>query len=335
MPNFKVSSFSMKRCSLFVALIALSLTAIAVTPTAVQAEFPTRPITLMVGFSAGGSTDMYARAFTSLSHEALGKPMVVVNKPGASGMIGAKSVFGARPDGHTILLASGGGFFIKAANDGDRALVVPMRDLKVLGSIGQAVTALVVPVNSPFKTAKDLVDYAKANPDKRLRWSHPGRSSMKGLTGRLFLKQNGITAQDVPFKGGSKARNAVSAKQVDFSFIGVQLMAGFESKMRALGVMSNERDSIYTDIPTLSEQGLPALGISNPMIIWGHKDLPEDVVAKLQEAIKSTASSEAYLEMTKTMKISGAYLSPTDARAEIAVIDKLMTPFIKETSRKK
>jgi tripartite-type tricarboxylate transporter receptor subunit TctC len=335
MSHLKNSSLLVKRCSVLMAIVTLTLIAIAGTPTRVKAEYPTRPITLMVGFSAGGSTDMYARAFSSFAHEYLSMPVVVVNKPGATGMIAAKAVYNARPDGYTLLFNSGGGFLIKSTIDGDRAPVVPMEDLKVLGGIGQAVTALVVPKDSPFKSAKDLVDYAKKNPDKRLRWAHPGRGSTKNLEGMLFLKQNNIKAQDVPFKGGSKARNAVSAKQVHFSFIGVQLMAGFETKLRALGVMSSERDLIYKKIPTLEEQGLPALGVSNPMIIWGHKDLPKDVVTKLKEAIKSVASSKVYNKMTKKMGISGSYLSPTETKAKIGIIDKLMTPFIEKMFHKK
>ncbi len=328
MKNLKTGSFSIQRFLVFVALAALSVTVIGCTRKTSKAEYPTKPITLMVGFSAGGSTDMYARAFSSFAHEQLGMPVTVVNKTGASGMIAAKAVYDAPPDGYTLLLASGGGFFIKAASDGDKAAVVPMRDLKVLGSVGQAITALVVPIDSPFKTAKELVDYAKAHPEKKMRWSNPGRSSTKGLIGRVFLEKNGIVAQDVPFKGGSKARNAVAAKQVDFSFIGVQLMAGFETKLRALGVMSDERDLIFNDIPTLKEQGLPTLGISNPMIIWGHKNLPEDVVAKLKETIKNVSSSDAYKKMTKTMRINGFYSSPEDAIAKIDIMKKLMTPFI-------
>lgn len=335
MPQINLYSPAIKCSTVFTALVALALVVIAGMPTTVKAEYPTRHVTLMVGFSAGGSTDMYARAFSSFAHEHLGTPLVVVNKPGATGMIAAKAVYGAQPDGYSLLNYSGGGFLIKSIIDGDRALVVPTRDLKALGGIGQAVTALVVPKDSPFKSTKDLIDYAKANPDKKLRWSHPGRGSMKGLMGMMFLKQNGIKAQDVPFKGGSKARNAVTAKKVDFSFIAVQLLAGFESKIHALGVMSKERDKIYKEIPTLGEQGLPVMGLTAPMIIWGHKDLPKDVVAKLEKVIKSVASSKGYKKMTKKMGLSGLYYSPEEVNTRIAELDKLMTPFIKETFHKK
>ena len=335
MHHLKIAFHSIKKLLLVAVLITLPLLGITALPDVAKAEYPTRPITLMVGFSAGGSTDMYARTFASFSHEQLGMPMVVVNKPGATGMLAAKAVFGARPDGYTLLFNSGGGFFIKSSIDGEKAPVVPMRDMKALGSIGKAVTALVVPMDSPFKSAKDLIDYAKANPDKKLRWSHPGRGSTKNLEGMLFIKQNGIEAQDVPFKGGSKARNAVSAKQVDFSFIAVQLLSGFETKLRALGVLSDERDLIYKDIPTLGEQDLPALAVTNPMIIWGHKDLPGDVVAKLQEAIKGVATSEDYIKMTNNMGVNGSYSTPEEANAKVDVIDELMTPFIDEMFHKK
>ncbi len=335
MPDLKMCSLSIKVRKLFAFLSVMTLIFMAGTPTAVKAEYPEKPITLMVGFSAGGGTDVYARAFASFAHEHLGMPMIVVNKTGASGMIAAKTVYDARPDGYTLLLAGGGTLFIKSTIDGEKAPVVPTRELIALGGVGQLVSSLIVPMDSPFKTAKDLVAYAKANPDKKLRYSHSGRGSIHTLAAMLFLKQNGIEAQDVPFKGGSKARNAVAGKQVDFAAIGVQLLAGFESKLRALSVSSNERDLIYKDVPTLAEQGLPTLGITNPEIIWGHKDLPKDVVAKLQMAVKGVASSKGYQKMIKKTGVTGFYFSPEEANAKMKAVDELTTPLTKEMFHKK
>ena len=335
MPHLEMRSLSIKRFMVFTILGVLTLAFTTATPTVVKAEYPERPITLMVGFSAGGGTDVYARSFASFVHEYLDMPMVVVNKPGASGMIAAKAVYDAPADGYTLLLAGGGSLFIKSTIDGDKAPVVPTRELTALGGVGQLVPSLIVPIDSPFKTAKDLVDWAKANPDKRLRYSHSGRGSIHTLAGMLFLKQNGIDGQDVPFKGGSKARNAVAGKQVDFAAIGIQLLAGFESKLHALGVMSNKRDLIYKDVPTFGEQGLPSLGITNPEIIWGHRDLPKDVVAKLEEAIKSVASSKGFQKMIKKTGVTGFYFTPEEANEKMAVIDKLTTPLTIELFRKK
>ncbi len=301
---------------------------------AARAEYPTKPITLMVGFSAGGGTDVYARSLASFVHEYLGMPMVVVNKPGAAGMIAAKAAYRARSDGYTLLVAGGGTFLVKAVIDGAKAPVTPSRDFQPLGGIGKLVTALIVPTDSPFKSAKELVDYAKANPGK-LRWSHPGRGSLHTLGGMLFLKENGIKTQDVPFKGGSKARVAVAGKQVDFAFMGVQLLAGFEDKLRALGVTDNERDKVYKKVPTFGEQGLPQMGISNPMIVWGKKDLPADVVAKLQKAIASVAGGKGYQKMIQKTGVTGFYFSVADAVAKMSALDKTVTPITMELFHKK
>lgn len=333
--RFKLGSLSIKRHSVSVLFVSLILVFAVAAPAVVKAEYPSKPVTLMVGFSAGGGTDVYARAFASFAHEHLGMPMVVVNKTGATGMIAAKTVYDAPPDGYTLLLAGGGSLFIKSTIDGEKAPVVPTRELVALGGVGQLVSSLIVPMDSPFKTTQDLIDWAKANPDKRLRYGHSGRGSIHTLAVMAFLKQNGIEAQDIPFKGGSKARNAVAGKQTDFAAIGVQLLAGFESKLRALWVSSTERDSVYKDVPTLDEQGLPSLGITNPEIIWGHKDLPEDVVAKLQKTIQAVASSEGYQKMITKMGVTGFYFTPEEANAKMAVIDEVTTPLTKEMFHKK
>ena len=327
-------SLSIKRRAMFAVLGAATLAFTAGATTAVKAEYPTKPIKLMVGFSAGGGTDVYARAVASFVHEHLAMPMVVVNKPGAAGMIAAKVTFQARPDGYTLLLAGGGTFLVKAVIDGDKSPVHPMRDFIPLGGVGQLVTGLVVPMDSPFKSAAELVAYAKANPGK-LRWSHPGRGSLHTLGGMMFLDKNGIKTQDVPFKGGSKARVAVAGKQVDFAFVGIQLLAGFESKLRGLGVTNTVRDKIYKDIPTFGEQGLPEMGVTNPEIIWGHKDLPKDVVAKLQAAIKGVATSKGYQKMIKKTGVTGFYFSPEEANKIMADLDKTVTPITKELFHKK
>lgn len=320
------------RCIRIATLITMVITIIG-TGIAI-AEYPTKPIKLYVGFSAGGGTDVYARSLASFSHEYLGMPMVVVNRPGAAGMIAAKAVNNARSDGYTLLVAGGGTFHVKAVIDGEKAPVTPARDFQSLGGIGQLVTSLIVPMDSPFKSAKELVEHAKANPGK-LRWSHPGRGSLHTLGGMLFLKQNGIKTQDVPFKGGSKARVAVAGKQVDFAFVGVQLLAGFEQKLRALGVTSNVRDQIYKNVPTFGEQGLPQMGVTNPMIVWGRKDLPKDAVEKLKKAIQGVASSKGYQKMIKKTGVTGFYFSAEDATAMMKELDKTVTPITKEIFHKK
>jgi len=196
-----------------------------------------------------------------------------------------------------------------------------------LGTIGQLVTGLIVPKDSPFKSAADLVKYAKENPGK-LKWSHPGRGSLHMLAGAAFLAANNIKTKDIPFKGGSKARNAVSGKQVDFGFMGVQLISGFENKLRALGVCSKERDKATPDIPTFSDQGLPGMDIVGPIMIMGHKDLPEDVKAVLIPAIKKVAESKGYKKLIKKTGTSAFYVDPEQSREKMQVLNKNLAPIV-------
>ena len=298
-----------------------------------RAEYPEKPINMLVGFGAGGGTDLYARNLASFIHEPLKMPMVVINKPGAAGMIAAKNMNDSKADGHTILTAGGGNFIIKAVTDGKKAKVFPMKDFQPLGGLGQLVTSLVVHKDSPFKSAKDLVDFGKANPGK-LRWSHSGRGSFHTMGGMLFLQQNGVKAQDVPFKGGAKARQAVVGKQVDFAFIGIQQTAGFGDRLRAIGVTSGTRDPLYKNVPTFGEQGLAQMSVAQPIIVWARKDIPAGATMKLKAAIKKIASSKAFVGTLRKAGVVGAYFTPEDAAARMAALDKTLTPVVRQVFKK-
>jgi tripartite-type tricarboxylate transporter receptor subunit TctC len=327
-------SFLIKRRALFAAFGALALALTAGTATSVKAEYPTKPINLMVGFSAGGGVDNYARALSSFIHEHLGMPMVVVNKAGAAGMIAAKFTVGRKADGYTLYITNTGSLLAKSLMDGAKSPIDPLVDIQPLGGAGQLVTGLFVPIDSPFKSAADLVAAAKAKPGK-LRWSHPGRGSLHMLAGAAFLKSNGVTARDVPFKGGSKARNAVSGKQVDFAFMGVQLLTGFQTKLRALGVTTGKRDKVNPDIPTFGEQGLASLDIAGPMMMLGHKDLPADVIAKLVPAIKKIVGSKGFKKLTKNMGLSAFYFDPAAGKEKLKALKATLTPIVADVVKKK
>jgi len=314
--------------------MALAITAcILALSGAVQAQdYPTKPVRLMVGWSAGGSTDVYARALASFVNDFLGMPMVVVNQPGASGMIAGKSTLSTPHDGYTLYAQSGGTFLVRmriAEITGSGEQISPYDDFQPLGTIGTVVTGLIVPADSPFTSAADLVAYAKAHPGE-LHWANPGNGSLHTLAGSLFLADNGITAQGVPFKGGSKTRNAVASGQVDFAFMGISLLAGFTDQLSALGVTSAERDPIYKNVPTFGEQGLPQMGISSPLVIWGASDLPADVTAKLVEAINGAAMSTGYGKLLKKTGLSAAYATPEETLAMLHALDETITPVIKQ-----
>ena len=237
------------------------------------AEYPEKPIKIMVGFSAGGGTDTTARGFASYVHEVPemnGMPAVIVNKPGGSGMIAAKVVKGARPDGYTLYMINSGTFSITHMKSYGKAPVDPLNDFQILGCMSQLVTSLQVPADSDIKSAEEFAAWAKAN-SGNIRWANPSPGSLHTLAGRLFLDSLGIKHQPIPFKGGSKARNALAAKKVDFAFNGIHMSAGFESKIRVLGVTSSERDPVNPKVPTLGEMKLPEVGHRWPNVLVGQQ----------------------------------------------------------------
>ena len=302
---------------------------------AVAADYPSKPIKIMVGFSAGGGTDTTARGFASFVHEVPemnGMPAVVVNKPGGSGMIAAKVVKDGKADGYTLYMINHGTFTITDMKSFGKAPVQPLEDFELFGCMTRLVTSLQVHADSPYKTANDLVEAAKKS-DKKFRWANSSPGSMHALVGQVFLDSLGIKHQPVPFKGGSKARNALLAKKVDFAFNGIHLAAGFP-KIRNLGVPLDERDPANKDVPTFKEQGLPATNIYGPMCLWGKKGMPADVSAKLKAAVKTVADLKGFKRFMKKQKLAAGYLSQEDGVASAKAMYAKLMPVVEKAFKK-
>jgi tripartite-type tricarboxylate transporter receptor subunit TctC len=315
-------------------LIFVIISSFLFSSGAFSSDYPTKPINVMVGYAAGGGTDSYARTLASFIHEHLGMPFMITNKPGASGFIAAKAVADAKSDGYRLYVMAPGPFFIKDVLDGDKAKVKPLEVFRPLGTVGVLNTSLMVPMDSPFKTAKDFVNYYKANPDKVARWANTGNASLHTLGGHAFLQANGIKAQTIPHKGGAKARLSIISKQVDHGFVGIQLLAGFDTKMRPLGALGNTRDPNYPDVPTVEEAGLPPMGIANPMMVWAKKDIPEDAAQKLIVAIKKVAESKGFKKLIKKLGLSAIYASPEESVKLLNDLGAQVTPVAKRVFNK-
>ena len=249
--------------------------------------FPTKPVTLVVPFPPGGSTDLIARTLQPKLQERLGGSVVVENRAGATGTIGAGQVARAPADGHTLLVSSLGPFviaphLIKAPYDA-------IKDLEAITIVVQAPNVLVVPAASPFKTMADVMAHVRANPNK-MTFASSGNGSSDHLTAELFWQQTGTTGIHVPYKGGGPVMNDLLGNQVDSSFMNIntampQILAG---KLRPLVITSAKRSPLLAQVPTLDELGIKDAGVTSWQAVAGPRGLPADAKAKIHAAIVAT-----------------------------------------------
>ena len=228
----------------------------ATTSMAHAAEFPSRAVTLVVPYAAGGPTDQLAREMANYFTQDFKQPVVVDNRPGGGAQVAINVLKQAPADGHTIFfgdvpsLATNPGLFAKLSYD-------PHKDLVPVSQLIVAPGLFVVPTNSPFKTLADLVAYAKANPQKPLAYASQGVGSGGQLFSVLFSKKVGVAMNHVPYKGSAPGLVDVMSGQVDFFYDTVPSAVNYvkTGKMRALAVGENKRSPLLPDVPTLAELG--------------------------------------------------------------------------------
>lgn len=270
------------------------LTLLVAATTSLSAfAWPDKPITLVVPFPPGGSTDMIARQISAKLGEKLGGATVVVeNKAGATGTIGATAVARAAPDGHTLFVSSLGPFviaphLIKTSYDA-------LKDLDPITVVVQAPNVLVVLAASPLKSLADVIAYQKANPGK-MTFSSSGNGSSDHLTAELFWQQTGTSGVHIPYKGGGPVMSDLLGNQVESSFMNIntampQLKAG---KLRALAITSAKRSPLLPDVPTLEEGGVKNAGVQSWQAVAAPAGLPADIKKRVHEAIVSIIKEPA------------------------------------------
>lgn len=257
----------------FLRAAALALTALAVLPAYAQA-WPERPVTLVVPFPAGGSTDQVARAVAPRLGERLGQSFVVENKAGATGTIGAAFAQRAAPDGQTFLVTSLGPLVI-VPHLIKNLPYDPLKDFDLITVAVQSPNVLVVPATSPLKSVADVIAHLKAHPGK-MSFASAGHGSSDHLTAELFWQQTGTQGVHVPYKGGAPAHADLIGGQVDASFQNVNAVIQYikAGKMRALAVTSPRRSPVLPDLPTLAEAGVKNVEVASWQAIVAPKGLP-------------------------------------------------------------
>ena len=297
---------------------------------AALADYPEKPIKIMVGFSAGGGTDTTARGFASYMHEAPsmnGMPAYIVNLPGASGQKAATAVLGEERDGHTLYMINIGTFIAgELAKGDDRPYHIP-DDFVNLGCASQLVTSLQVHSSNPAQTMQEFIDNAKASGDE-ITWGTSGAATMHATIGHVFFDSNGIKHKKVPFKGGSKARAALVSQSVDAVFGGVNTIPGFEADIRALASAGAQRDPMAPDLPTFAEQGSEGVEFTGLMCLFGASGISEEVKADVGAAIETIAGITGYQKYMGKNDLASFYTNAADATAAQDVMFDVMGPVV-------
>ncbi|OPF65505.1 tripartite tricarboxylate transporter substrate binding protein [Hydrogenophaga sp. H7] len=275
----------MKKSLIALALVATSLSAFA---------WPDKPITLVVPFPPGGSTDLIARQLSGKMGEKLGggATVIVENKAGATGTIGATFVARAPADGHTFLVASLGPFVI--APHLIKVQYDALKDLDPVTVVVQAPNVLVVPAASAHKSLADVIAYQKANPGK-MTFASSGNGSSDHLTAELFWQQTGTSGVHIPYKGGGPVMSDLLGNQVDSSFMNIntampQIKVG---KLRALAITSAKRSPLLPEVPTLEESGVKDANVQSWQAVAAPKGLPADVKKRVHEAVVASINDPA------------------------------------------
>ena len=307
----------MKRKASFL-LASLLTVGVATVGTTTQAStYPDKAITVVVGYSAGGGTDTYARVLASVMPEYINlQPLVVVNKAGGAQIPSMKYTASRKPDGYTLQLFSGGSGIV-ATMMRDKGINF-LEDFIPIAQVGVINQTLVAHKNTGYKTPQDIIAaIKKANADgKKLRWAHTGRGTITNLAVIAWLMKNDVydMVQDVPFKGGSPTRAAILGEQVDFGALGLQKLKGFEDKLNQIGHFSAEPDPLNKKAVSLTDAGSPHVQVYSPMIVAAPKGTPQAVIDTMAEAIKKATEHKAFQKLTKKAGLGVVYRGSKDTK---------------------
>lgn len=292
------------------------------------AAWPSKPVRVVVGFAPGGGTDVMARLVSQGLTEALGTTFVVDNKPGASGNVAAGEVIRATPDGYTLMVAPTS---VETANPSlFKANFHPAKDLTPVGSIGVTAMYIVAKPGITVKNAKELVEFAKANPGK-LSYASSGAGTPPHLAAELFKMRAGIFATHIPYRGSAPALQDVMTGQADYVFDpGIAFPHIRTGKVKLLGVASAKRSPFFPDMPTLNEQGIKGAELDIWFGVWAPNGTPPEVIARLNQELTKVLAQPTLKQRFADL---GAVPTALDQAAFRKLLDeegRVLTTLIKE-----
>ena len=295
-------------------------------------SYPSKPITLFIPWPAGGATDLMARALCEPTSKALGQPILVVNKPGGATSIALVQVMQSPPDGHILGYITGSGIMMPHLQnlpyDVNRDFAPIMRFIE-FSTLG-----IIVRADSQWKTLKDLIEYARANPGK-LKYTSPAVGNPNHIAMESLAKEAGIKWVHVPSKSGAEIITALLGGHLDFAATSPEwkphVLAG---KLRLLATLGEKRSGTFLDTPTLIDLGYKTYAPSFGGLI-GPKGLPQPIVDKLHKTFKEAMNDPNFQKTCKQFDVDPSYNSPEGLAKDIRDLSALYGKFVQEYGLKK
>jgi tripartite-type tricarboxylate transporter receptor subunit TctC len=301
-------------------MVTISCVLLVAPLLAGAADYPKKPVSIVVTYGAGGGTDVIFRAASSVIHQYWDQPLIVINKPGAGGTVGTSFAAKAKPDGYTILAALQGPLII---NPLQIKVDYSIDNFEPLVQLVSAPQIMVANVKTPWQNAKEMIGYAKANPGK-VKLGTTGFGNLPHLMTLRLQELTGAKFTIIPFKGNAPARKEVLAGHID-GLISVIQDASYvkAGSLKGLAVLANERFQ-GLDVPTFAEQGYPDMVAD---VWWGVaalKGTPEPIKARIVETFEKVANDKSFKSMMAKMEMPIVYLGPKEFKDKC---DKLQAFF--------
>jgi tripartite-type tricarboxylate transporter receptor subunit TctC len=310
-----------KSADLVRALLALALVAGALlvpAGPAALAAYPEKEITIIVPWAAGGGTDLIARFLADLMEKDLGKPVVVVNKPGGGGLVGFKAIAASQPDGYTLGITTNSQILQKYSASSFQ----DWRDMAAIALHNYDPSGFTVKAEAPWKNMKEALDWAKANPGK-MRVANSGPGAIWHVAAALLGSKTGVQFTHVPYAGANPASVAVAGGHVEATSVspaevGTLVRGG---KLRVLAIAADSREPLFPEVPTFKETGIDfSFGVWRCLV--GPRGTPKEIISKLEASAKKAVNDPKFKDFMTKNGFGQRYLGPEESTALMAQDEK-------------
>jgi tripartite-type tricarboxylate transporter receptor subunit TctC len=318
----------MSRRAIVMMSVGLVFIVISVQTASAQ-KYPTKPIEILIPYTPGATMDFLARMVGDLAPKYLGQPIVPVNKVGAGGSVAAAEVISSRPDGYKLMVTTN--FFFAMTTKTQKIPFDPYH-LAPLTNFLEYRNGLMVRGDSPWKTLKDLLDFARKNPGK-LRWSHTGRGISQHMYGLLLFRKAGVETVDIPYPGNPEMLSALLGGHLEASFM---VYGGARDhvktgRVRYLVTVSDHRYDVMPEVPSAAELGFPEVAkLPTYVGFYIHKDTPEEIKNTLIEAFRKINDDPEFRKRFDALGEDPKFAGPAFMKEAIKEGEQLAVPILKE-----